>query len=186
MKERDNVLRILEETKEAIKKEDAAKVKTLSNQTTNTASLTQDPDNIAVAVIVYSISKIMERKDYRKYRGWSNFYRLVITSLDRAIIDVRKNDEKGFRMHFEMIRKAINKLSGKLKKYVEEVFRGAQINKASRLYEHGISMEQTAKLLGVTMYELADYAGKTGIGDVPVTKTLDTKSRIKLAMSMFE
>ena len=127
----------------------------------------------------------MERKDYRKYRGWNTFYRIVTTSLDGAIVDVRKNNEKGFRMHFEMIRKAINKLSGKLRKYIEEVFRSAQINKASRLYEHGISMEQTAKLLGITMYELADYAGKTGIGDAPFTKTLDAKSRVKLAMEMF-
>jgi len=46
-------------------------------------------------------------------------------------------------------------------------------------------MEQTAKLLGVTMFELADYAGKTGIPDVPVSKTLDSRARIKLAMNMF-
>jgi len=185
MKERDNVLRILEETKQAIKQGDSAKIKQLSNQTTNTASLTQDPDNIAVAVLVYSIGKIMERRDYQSLKGWKNFYRIVVTSLDGAIIDVRDNNEKGFRAHFEMIHKAINKLSGKLRKYIEEVFRSAQINKASRLYEHGISMAQTAKLLGITLYELADYAGKTGIGDVPVSRTLDSKSRVKLAMDMF-
>ena len=185
MKERENVLRILKETKEAIKEGDTSKIKNLSNQTTNTASLTQDPDNIAVAVIVYSIGKILERENYRKMKGWNNFYRIIISSLDLAVRDVSKNNEKGFRKDFEMIRKAINKLSGKLKKYIQEVFRKAQINKASRLYEHGISMEQTADLLGITMYELADYAGKTGISDVPVSKTMDAKSRIKLALEMF-
>ena len=185
MKERDNVLRILEETKKALEKDDAAEIKTLSNQTTNTASLTQDPDNIAVAVVVYSIGKIMERENYRGMKGWDSFYRIVDKSLERSIEDVKKKDDKGFRKDIEFIRKAINKLSGKLKKYIAEVFRRAQINKASRLYEHGISMEQTAKLLGVTMFELADYAGKTGIPDVPVSKTLDSKSRIKLAMDMF-
>ena len=46
-------------------------------------------------------------------------------------------------------------------------------------------MEQTAKLLGITMFELADYAGKTGISDVPESKTLDAKSRIKLAEEIF-
>ncbi|HJX50222.1 MAG TPA: hypothetical protein VJ438_02040 [Candidatus Nanoarchaeia archaeon] len=186
MKERENILRILEETKEAIKNDDSSRIKLLSNQTTNTASLTQDPDNITVAVIVYSLSKIMERKDYRELNGWSSFYRLVLTSLDRAIEDIKKNDEKSFRSDFEMVRKAINKISGKLKKYIQEVFRSAEINKASRIYEHGISMEQTAKLLGITMYELADYAGKTGISDVPVSQTMDAKARVKLAMEMFE
>ena len=52
MKEHDNILRILEETHKAIEAEDFAEVKNLSDQTINTASLTQDPDNIAVAVIV--------------------------------------------------------------------------------------------------------------------------------------
>jgi hypothetical protein len=185
MKERDNVLRILKETKEAIKQGNTAKIKELSNQTTNTASLTQDPDNIAVAVIVYSIGKIIERKDYQNLKGWSNFYRVLMSSLDLAIKDVSANNEKGFRKDFEMIRKAINKLSGKLRKYIEEVFRNAQINKASRIYAHGISMQQTAELLGITPYELAEYAGRTGISEAPAAKTMDVKSRIKLAMEMF-
>ncbi len=186
MKERDNVLRILKETKEAIKQGNTAKIKNLSNQTTNTASLTQDPDNIAVAVIVYSIGKILERTDYQNLRGWNNFYRTFISSLDLAIKDVSVNNEKAFRKDFEMIHKSINKLSGKLKKYIQEVFRNAQINKASRIYAHGISMQQTAELLGITPYELAEYAGKTGISDAPITKTMDVKTRVKLAMEMFK
>ena len=185
MKESDNVLRILKETKEAIKQGDTRKIKDLSNQTTNTASLTQDPDNIAVAVIVYSIGKILERENYRGLRGWNNFYRAIISSLDLAIRDVSKNNEKGFRKDFEMIHKAINKLSGRLKKYIQDVFRSAKVNKASRIYAHGISMAQTAETIGVTPFELAEYVGKTGIADMPMAQTMDAKSRIKLAMEMF-
>ena len=85
-----------------------------------------------------------------------------------------------------MIRKAINKLSGKLKTYIQEVFKSAEINKASRLHEHGLSMEQTAKLLGVNRFELAEYVGKTGISEVPESKTMTPKKRIKLAEMMFE
>ena len=50
MKEVENVLRILQETKDSIQTCDTARIKNLSNQTINTASLTKDPDNIAVAV----------------------------------------------------------------------------------------------------------------------------------------
>ena len=60
IEERDNVLRILKETKRALERGDASKLRLLSDQTINTASRTQDPDNIAVAVIVYSLSKIIE------------------------------------------------------------------------------------------------------------------------------
>ena len=186
MKESDNVLRILEGTKKAIQDGDEAEIKNLSNQTTNTASLTQDPDNIAVAVMVYSIGKIFERENYRNLKGWDAFYKLVISGLDRAIKDVKSENIEGFRKDFEMIRKAINKVSERLRKDIEEVFRKAQINKASRIYAHGISMAQTAKLLGVTMYELADYAGSSGISDAPSSKTMRAKDRIKLAMDLFE
>jgi len=185
MKEAKNVLRILKETQEAIKQNNASKIKNLSNQTINTASLTQDPDNILVAVIIYSLGKIFERENYREMKGWNVFQKTVISSLEKSTQTLEKNDEKGFRKNFQTIKDAINKLSGKLKKYIQQVFEKANISKASRIYEHGISMEQTAKLLGITMYDLADYAGKTGISDVPENKTLDAKSRIKLAMDIF-
>lgn len=185
MKESDNVLRILEETKVAIEKDDPAEIKELSNQTINTAAYTQDSDNILVAVVVYSLSKILERENYKKYPDWNNFYKIMINSLNSSIEDIKKKDEKKFRHDFKTIRRAIGKLSGKFKDYIREVFRKALINKASRIYEHGISMEQTAKLLGITQYELADYAGKTGISDVPESQTMNVKQRIKLAKEFF-
>jgi hypothetical protein len=186
MKEMDNVLRILKETKIAMENEDALKIKNLSNQTINTASLTQDGDNIAVAVMIYSLGKIFERKDYKELPGWNGFYKIIISSLNSSIADAEKNDGEKFRKDLELIIKSIGKLSGKLKRYVQDVFQRARVNKASRIYEHGISMEKTANLLGVTLYELAEYAGKTGISDVPLGKTLNVKARIKILTEMFK
>jgi hypothetical protein len=47
-------------------------------------------------------------------------------------------------------------------------------------------MEKTAKLLGITMFELANYAGQTGISDVTLSKTYGAKSRIKMTMDFFK
>jgi len=186
MQERENILKIFQETKEAISREDAAKIKSLSNQTTNTASLTHDPDNIAVAVIIYSLSKIIERKNYKQFPGWSKFYNIYIRCIDKIIGALKREDDEAFREDIKIIREAIDKLSGKLKSHIQEVFRKASINKASKIYEHGISMEKTAKLLGITLFELASYTGEKEISDIPESKTIDVKSRIKLAMEMFE
>ena len=185
MQEVNNILRILEGTKKAIKHGDTSEMKSLSNQTINTASMTQDPDNIAVAVIVYSLSKILERRDYQSLKGWNTFHRIFVSAVERAIQDIKEGSEVKFRKEFEMINQSIERLSGKLKNYVEEVLRSAKINKASRIHEHGISLEQTARLLGVSQYELADYIGRTGISEVPESRTMDSKSRIKLAMELF-
>ena len=186
MQERDNLLRIFQETKEAVSKEDAAKIKNLSDQTTNSASLTQDPDNIAAAVVVYSLSKIIERKDYREFSEWNNFYNSYLIAIDKIIDALKKSDDALYDSSVSMIHKSVDKLSGKLKGYIQDVFRQASINKASRIYEHGISMEKTARLLGVSLFELARYAGEKEASDVPESVTISVKERIGFAMEMFE
>ena len=186
MQERQNILRIFKESKEAIEKNDFLKLKELSNQTINTASRTQDSDNIATAVIIYSLGKIMSRKHYRTYPNWDKFYRILILSINNSISSLEKDDDEGFRKNLELIRTSIEKLSGKLKKYISDVFIKSKINKASRIYEHGISMEKTAKLLGITMFDLANYAGQKDIMEGSETKTFNTKSRIKCAMDIFK
>ncbi|MCF7910514.1 hypothetical protein K9L16_02470 [Candidatus Pacearchaeota archaeon] len=186
MKEADNVLRILKEARIALEKNDGFTLNKLSDQTNNTASQTHDPDNIAVAVIVYALGKIISREHYRSERGWRKFYKNSLVYLDKAISSLEKNDEQGFRQALENIRKEIENLSGKLKKYISDVFEKARINKASKIYEHGISLEKTAKLLGVTLWELASYAGqKEHITDTKENKTISVKDRIKFVEEMF-
>jgi len=186
MQERENILRILRETKVAIEKEDVVALKELSNQTIHTASIYRDTDNISIAVIIYSISKIIERKNYQKYRGWDKFFKKFMICLDRAISALEKNNDSYFVDQLKCIRKDINSLTGSLKKHIQEVFKKAEINKASRIYEHGISMQQTANLLGISIWDLAEYAGQTGISDVNLALTLPVKTRVKNAMEIFE
>ena len=185
MKERGHILEILKATKSALIKGDSARLRELSNQTVHASSIDQDPDNIAVAVVIYSLSKIIERKDYHKYPQWKRFYQTDLGLIDKTIDALEKNDDKKARDYLTQMRKAIGNVSGKLKDYIQDVFKKAEINKASRIYEHGISMERTAKLLGVSMFELAEYAGQTGISDVPLAKTQGVKERLNVAMEMF-
>ena len=186
MQEVDNILRILKETEIAIKNENPSPLKNLSDQTIHVASTTQDPDNIVVAVIIYSIGKIFARPDYRTLKGLESFRRITLSSMELSIKDLENNNVEKFKKDFFMIRKAINKISGKLKKYIEEIFKKAEINKASRLYEHGLSLGKTAQLLGVSLYDLQNYAGQTGISEVPYNQTIGVKTRIKILEEMFQ
>jgi hypothetical protein len=187
MQEKENILRILEEAKIALKEEDSFKLKELSDQTIHTASITQDSDNITTAVIIYSLSKLTERKKYQEFKGWNDFYRTIVSSIDNSINALKKNQDRKLQESLTLIRDAISKLSGNLKIYIQDVFRKAQINKASKIYEHGISMEQTAKLLGITLFDLASYAGqKPELSGAPWGQTLDVKQRIKIAEDMFK
>jgi len=109
---------------------------------------------------------------------------LIVKKIDEVIRNIKKggnllsNSLKQLRAEIEMI-------SPGMKKYIQEVFRKASINKASKIYGHGVSMENTAKLLGITVWELANYAGQTGISDAPESKTLGVSERIKLVEGIF-
>ena len=186
MHEKSHVLKVLEETKEAVKREDTLALKDLSNQTIHTASTEQDTDSILLAIIIYSLGKIIERKSRYNKKECAEFCRFAVSEIDKAIKSLNKDDVESFKKSLESIINSINKLSGSYKKDIENVLRKARINKASKIYEHGISMEQTAKLLGITMYELAPYAGQSGNLDVPLARTQSVKDRIKLAMDFFE
>ncbi|PIZ81826.1 hypothetical protein COX98_02325 [Candidatus Pacearchaeota archaeon CG_4_10_14_0_2_um_filter_30_11] len=185
MKESKNLLRILEQSFNAFKSKDSLKLKKLSNETVHTSSLTQDSSNILIAVVIYSLGKLLERENYFNLPGWKNFESLTTSALKISIEDLKQNKEEKFTQDFIQIRKAIGKISGKLKKYIEEVFEKSEITKASRIYEHGISLGQTSKLLGITIYDLANYTGQTGISEVSLNQTINEKERVKMLEDMF-
>ena len=183
---KDNLLYILENAQKAISENDVVLLKELSNRTVHSASVYQDTDSITVAVIIYALHKIVARPDYEKFKEWPLFIETVNSSLARAVNDLKKDRIEDFEKDLRAIREIVDKLSGHFKKYIEEVFRIALISKASRIYEHGVSMEQTASLLGITLFELAEYAGKTGISDVDLDSTITIDKRLKMAMEFFK
>ncbi len=185
MDEKKNLLKIFEKTKKALEAKDVFELEKLSNETIHVSSMIQNPEIILSAVLIYSFGKILGRESYKNYEGWSDFYNLVEAKIDKIILDLQKDDFEAFKIDLESIRDSVKKLSGKLKFYIQEVFKRSKVNKASRIYEHGISMETTARLLGVTMFELAEYSGRGRLSDSPEGKTLDVKERVKIAEDIF-
>ncbi len=187
MIEKENILYLLKETLSSLSNNDFLKLKNLSNRTVHSSSIDQDGSSILVAVILYSLSKILERDFYKEDPAWDVFYKKVLKYLSEAIVFLENDDIKNFRRSLKLIRANIDKLSGNLKIYISDVFRKAEINKASKIYEHGISMEKTAKLLGISLWELANYSGQKLVFEKNnESKTVDIKSRIKLVKKFFE
>jgi len=185
MIERGHILQVIKQTKKAILDKNSYKLKQLSNKTIHSASIHQDATNIGIAVIIHSLSKIIERENYKKYSGLQKFLKHIEDHLNKSISYLQQNKDDEFQRELAEIRLDISKLSGRIKEHIQDVFKRASINKASRIYEHGISMEKTAKLLGVTIWELAEYSGQTGISDVNLNITIPIKQRIKFAMDLF-
>lgn len=183
--EKSNIISILSGARKAIKSRDSFKLRELSNRTTHSASIYQDADSITLAVLMYSLSKIVERIDYFTNKKWDFFVNACIENLQAAESAVKKEKAEEFRNRLLGLRQNIVEIAGEVGKYIEDVFRRAMVSKASRIYEHGISLSKTAELLGVSAWELADYVGKTGIPDVNLSITQDIKTRISKALKIF-
>lgn len=185
MKEVENVLRILRETKRFVEEGNAAELKSLSNHTIHSAAIYQDGDNIVVAVLVYSLGKVLEREHYRSMAGWDEFYEAVVKNLGMAIGALEKGDVKNARVYLGRIRNSLNEIDGDLGEYIKDVFKKAEINKAFKLYEHGLSSEATAELLGVSLWDMASYIGQSSISEAKVLVSMDVKKRVGIAEEMF-
>ena len=184
MQEVDNVIRILKETLNAIDRKDSSQIKNLSDQTIHTAAISQDHDNVIVAVLVYSIGKIIEREYYKEMDGWNEFYSKLLKNLNQAIDYLEQGNVEKFRDCENRIRKAIADIDSNLREYIEDVYKKAQINKASKIYEHGLSMEMTAELLGVSLWDVASYIGQSRSNEI--VDQFDAKKRIKIAEDFFK
>lgn len=186
MIEKEHTLSILKKAKKALKTRNAILLREISNQTIHSASIYKDPDAVMLAVTTYALSKILERENYRNYPEWKPFLKSCIYYIERAINSLKKEDIDSFRENMISIRRETEKITSKLKEYILDVFRKASINKASRIYEHGISREETARLLGITEWELSEYVGATGIADVDLSITKPILERLKFAKDLFE
>jgi len=186
MREKEHLMRILKETQKALKTRNTFQLQSLSNKTIHSASVYQHTDYIIIAIIIYSLSKIVSQKDSLQIKNWENFVKSVNFNLSNAIISLKREDSKNFLEDLKKTKTEITNLSISLKPYINEVLRKASINKASRIHEHGISLGQTAKLLGITQWELSEYIGRKEITDRRYSQTINTKIRAKMAMEFFK
>jgi|SRR3989339_613634 len=179
-----HTIQVLEDTKRGLLEGDSLKLKELSNETLHSACGIQDSASLTIAVLVYALSKIIERKDGVKVRDWDLFVKKFNSFLDLAVKALKENKMDRMEDYIMMARKSLTGL-GSIKHYVQEVLKKASINKASKIYEHGISLGHTADLLGLTQWELAEYTSQSNAAENEQNITIDVKKRAKMALEFF-
>lgn len=182
-KVRRDILAVLDEAVKALKKMDAVLLDALSNRTVHNASIYQDKDSITVAVVMYALAKLLHRSKHEKVKNLDRTLELILSKLEYARRDLKEENFGRFRGEMKKILSLIGKIEKKLKWYIEDVLNKAKVVKASKLYEHGLSIETTAHLLGVSQWDLLSYVGKTKIIDkfpdaVPVEERLAKARKI--------
>lgn len=185
MEERQHLIDLLSKAKESLEQQDGSKLKDLSDQTIHSASVYQHTDFVLVAVITYALSKILERKERLPLKNWQGFVKEISNFLSISIGALQRNKQKLFVITLEKTKHYLQNYSEITKPIIQELLRKASINKASKIYEHGISMAKTTKILGVTPWELTEYIGEKESPHNNINKTIDIKDRIKMTMEFF-
>ncbi len=171
-----DILALLKKALRAIREGEIINLRTISNEVIHNASIFQDSDSISTAVIIYSLSKLYKQED--------DVEKFLIPYLQSMITSLSKNDYEKYRETSKELIKGISKRYSKTRTYIGEILQRAQISKASKIYEHGISLARVSETLGVSMWELMDYVGKTNIPD-SFGESLDVKKKLEFARSLF-
>ncbi len=175
---KEDILEALKDVIEAVKKEDYSALSELSNHTIHDASIFQEDDPLTLAVLVYALSKCIQRCLERRQACPS-----VAPSLQKAYDALEQDDDNAYRAVIKNMLREIGEMDAQLKMYIQEVIQKAKIKKASKLYEHGISIARTAELLGLSQWELQNYIGKTVI-DIP-HDGMKVSERLRRARELF-
>ncbi|MBN1386779.1 hypothetical protein JW968_07480 [Candidatus Woesearchaeota archaeon] len=173
---KSDIISVMKDVLAAIKEDDPAKVKELSNHTIHNASIYGDKDSLSIAILIYAVSKIMER-------GAGNISGITV-KISKLILDLQKDNLKGFSYNLKHILRSIAKHDVRLGLYIEEVINQANIKKGSKLFEHGFSIGKASEMLGITQWELLNYIGKTKLPEEMIGP-MNARQRLKLARSIF-
>lgn len=154
---------------------DVFELKVLSNHTIHNASIFQDKDSITVAIVIYSLYKILDRnKDI-------NVFDDLVSARDFLI----KDNVVGFRGIIRNILKKISESDKRLEKFIQDVIEKAKVRKGMKIHEHGISMAKVSELLGISLWELMSYVGKTRMFDIE-NINIDVNKRLSFVREVFK
>ena len=171
-----DLLELMSKTLKGLRDRDGTAVRELSDHIIHNASIFQDELTISMAVIVYALSKMLDR--YGEISGDT------LHHLEHLQEILKKGKTKHLFKELRKLREGIDTKDRKISLYVQHVVNEAKIKKGSRIYEHGISLAQTAHVLGISEWELMNYIGKTTMYEQQLEK-FPIKKRLEIARKLF-
>ena len=179
-----DILEDLHKASVALRDRDTPLLKSLSNHAIDRASVKQDDASADLAVLMYSLAKLVERFEGRETASQEIAIDHIQNRIDRAIVLLEQKKLKGYKKVMEVVFEKIHELDEKFSSYIQEVIEKAKISKGFRMVEKGISMSRTAEVFGLLNYDLMNYVGKTITADAEPS-AMSTRQRIQVAISLF-
>ncbi len=180
---RKDIIEVLQEAANLVLHVDAQRLKQISDHTLHNSATYQDEDSILIAILIYTLGKISEKENNEP--SFKIFAQDISKHLELAGSSLQKNDAGSYQYHIRESFEVIKKLVDNIGVMASEVLHHSRIKKASRIFEHGISMGRVSNLLGISKWEIMDYIGHSHIHDVSEIKTKSAKERLGYVQKIF-
>jgi hypothetical protein len=149
----------------------------LSDHIIHSASIFQDEESVSIALLIYSIYKVMSRGV-----GKEKIYSQINSMMKQARSALQNNEFEVFRKKVNNMFDILLKIDRKVSIYFQELLEKAKLNKGSKIYAHGISIARVAQIMGISQWELMSYVGQT---EVPEYGVKDVRARLGFARKLF-
>ncbi len=173
---KEDIITVLKNAITSVHNADLVGLREESDHIIHCSAIFQRQESIQTAVVVYALSKILERGKTIDAK--------VLDSIEKAIEFMKQDNLRGFNTEIKIILNMISVVDDQLSKYMQHIITEAQIKKGSRIYEHGISLGQTAEIFGLSQWELMKYIGKTRMSE-SIVETVPIRQRIAFARQLF-
>ncbi len=179
-----DVIDVLKNVKKFLDKGDGDKILEWSDHIIHSASIYQDENTIALAVITYALGKTLKKMPEITKKG--KFCILCGGYIDDAITSAKNDDWVNYHEALEKMTQDILRIDKEYSHHLEYVINAAKIKKGSKMVAHGISIGRVAETLGITQWELMGYIGGSIETEVSEVDHKTLKHKFKFAKEVFK
>jgi len=158
-------------------KKDLEELKVLSDHAIEGVAVHKDLDLISITVLIYSIYKTMNCLQGSNYDN-------LVKELQNAESALTNNEFSQYNRSIKLLYNIVSRCSAKVKEHLDSVMHAARIKKGTALLQKGLSIGQAAGLMGLTNWDLQQYAAKTMVFEGHHEKVL-AKRRVAYALKIF-
>lgn len=156
---------------------DLEELKGLSDHSIEDVAVHKDLDLISVSVFIYSLYKILGALNPQDLEE-------IQKMVDNAKDSLEKNNLKRYNFYIKSLFDQIKKSHAPVKEHLQDVMQAARIKKGAVLLQKGLSIGQAAGLMGLSNWDLQEYAGKTTFSEAHQEK-MPVVKRVKTALDIF-
>jgi hypothetical protein len=156
----------------------AEELKHLSDHAIEDVALYKDLDSISITVLIYSLYKTIFCLDEIKYNEMLDLFK-------KARRYLKDNNYGAYNGTIKKMFEIVENCNAKVKEHLQDVMQAARIKKGTVLLQKGLSIGQAAGLMGLSNWDLQQYASKTPILFGHHEK-IPAKDRLQKALKIFE